>query len=454
MTRFLLLGISFLFCGCDSKRIRIDSRTTTFIKGHAPLVLDYFVSKDCGQAPSEVTDLAVLGSFVGDHRLAIKLGDVAIGVLDSDVRSNIGQENLQIIRDKVQQAIALNTDSREIVQLKKLVEVLDRPGDLGDLFKSYNPQPAIGYIVSRATAVDFVLINEAHYCSQHRAFTASLLKPLWNKGYRYLALEALGYLDTLLSTRKHPIMVTGYYTRDSAFGNLIREALEIGYILVSYEMQESKLGLRENSSATLRDSVQAQNIFLQTKGIDKSAKVLVHAGYSHISELADANYRPMGSELARISGVDVFTIDQVAMTEHGDTLRENNFYRYVNSNFISREPVCFVDSVGNSLVDNVNYFAVDAQIYHPRTMFILGRPDWLVSPGKSLYKLPDEFASLDGYGIRVFLPSDSRDAVPIDQFIIGVGNGFVLKPGRYRVELVSRSGDLVEEAMISTEQLE
>ena len=42
-----------------------------------------------------------------------------------------------------------------------------------------------------AEKYQIVMINEAHHVPQHRVFTYRLLEDLWQKGYRYLALEAL-----------------------------------------------------------------------------------------------------------------------------------------------------------------------------------------------------------------------------------------------------------------------
>lgn len=123
-----------------------------------------------------------------------------------------------------------------------------------ELFTNAKPKPAISYLAERAKAHHFTLINEAHYNSQHRAFTKELLKPLWEEGYRYLALEALGYEDNGLHERGYPILASGYYLKDSNFGNLVREALQVGYTLVAYETQNKHDG-------TPRDRDQATNIF-------------------------------------------------------------------------------------------------------------------------------------------------------------------------------------------------
>lgn len=43
--------------------------------------------------------------------------------------------------------------------------------------------------------------------------------------------------DTLLNERGYPLLSSGYYTQEPQFGNLVREALRIGYELFPYETQ-------------------------------------------------------------------------------------------------------------------------------------------------------------------------------------------------------------------------
>jgi hypothetical protein len=81
----------------------------------------------------------------------------------------------------------------------------------------------------------------------------------------------------LLSQRGFANTGSGSYTNDPAFGLLIEEALRIGYTVIGYETTRDVEG-------SDRDIHQAQHIIQQTKAIDPNAKVLVHAGYSHINE--------------------------------------------------------------------------------------------------------------------------------------------------------------------------
>src|SRR5690606_17379848 len=82
------------------------------------------------------------------------------------------------------------------------------------------------YIIEQSKNAQIIIINEAHHIPKHRAFTKSLLKKLYDNGYRYLGLEAL--FDSTINERKYPVIETGYYTKEPEFGNLITEALKVG----------------------------------------------------------------------------------------------------------------------------------------------------------------------------------------------------------------------------------
>ena len=58
-------------------------------------------------------------------------------------------------------------------------------------FYKCNKINARNYILERSESAQILIINEAHHVAKHRTFTRSLLKGLYEKGYRYRGLEAL-----------------------------------------------------------------------------------------------------------------------------------------------------------------------------------------------------------------------------------------------------------------------
>lgn len=304
------------------------------------------------------------------------------------------------------------------------------------LFAQARPVNAVNFIAEKAKDFHFTLINEAHFNSQHRAFTHDLLKPLWDEGYRYLALETLGYDDKEIHEKGYPVSSSGYYTKDSHFGNLVREALQLGYTLISYETQNDHDG-------TLRDHDQAQNIYEKTWKQDKTGKVLIHAGYGHIFELGASSYDPMGFQLKNLINQDIFTIDQENMVGFTDSIKQHQYYREAAKRFDLNEPTVFLNETGKVILDPVQSFGIDIQVYHPETKFKNGRPDWMRRENHNEIPLPTELMDYEGYLIQAIRKGEVNDAIPVDQFVVSEEKVFILGTGKYDLRLINCQGDLV-----------
>ena len=146
--------------------------------------------------------------------------------------------------------------------------------------------------MSKISDNQVVIFNEAHHVPKHRYLVGTLLDTLYEKGFRYLALEAF-YNDSLFSTLNFPTTGNGFYIRESTFANLIRKALEKGYRIIGYDNNEKE-----------RERLQAESIYNQTLKDDKNAKIVVLAGYAHISR------DWMAGEFEKISGIRPLTINQ------------------------------------------------------------------------------------------------------------------------------------------------
>ena len=170
---------------------------------------------------------------------------------------------------------------------------------------------ARNYIHFAARERQVVMINEAFAKPLHRAFTMSLLADFYRMGFRYLALEMLNNFSNqrLGSVGMH----SGYYVCEPVAGEMMREAVALGYTLVSYEDT-----LAPVHTANQRDSMQAVNIYKVLQK-DPKAKILVHASYAHISKKVEANgHIPMALAFWRMSGIEPLTIDQTDMTEESN----------------------------------------------------------------------------------------------------------------------------------------
>jgi hypothetical protein len=90
------------------------------------------------------------------------------------------------------------------------------------------------------------------------------------------------------------------------------------------------------------------------------------------------------------------------------------------------------------------------QVFTPRTRTVHGRPDWLFArAGRTAVPLPaDLLGRVPREGgpflAQAFVADEGDDAVPMDQVVFRAGEGptLALLPGRYRVVIVSRGGEV------------
>lgn len=237
-------------------------------------------------------------------------------------------------------------------------------------FKKFHPVNAIEYIINRSKTEQIIIINEAHHQPHHRVFTTELLQGLYDQGYRYLGAETISEGDTALNKRKYPLLNTGVYTQEPMYGDLIRTALKIGFFVFPYETTKF---VTDSTAGKQREIEQAKNI---KKILDKDpkAKILIHCGYDHIveTELPDWG-KAMAGRLTEFTGINPFTINQERLTEHSSLKFDNPYYKMIDLKYSA----VFVDSTGNLFYGLANYKQYDVRVYHPRTIWIDGRPDWV-----------------------------------------------------------------------------
>lgn len=237
----------------------------------------------------------------------------------------------------------------------------------------YSKVKAIDYIIEQAKKNQVVIINEAHHNSFHRVFTKSLLQKLFKNGYKNLGLEALGngeYLDSTLNSRKYPILKTGHYIKDPQFGNLVRDALEIGYDLFTYE----NMG---KGSGKPREIEQAKNI---KKVIDSkpNEKFLIHCGFDHALEGTHKSWeKAMAGRLTEYTGINPLTINQVVYSEKSKPEFNHPLLKALNI----KESSIIIDKDNNPLKYNRGNAWTDIAVFHPNTEYVDTRPNWLFENG-------------------------------------------------------------------------
>ncbi len=297
--------------------------------------------------------------------------------------------------------------------------------------------PALDVLAAAADTARVIMVNEQHHVSASRLLTLRLLPILWAKGFRYLAAEALAVADTGLGRRGYAIeRVTGYYTDDPVFGEIIRQALRIGYHVVPYDAEESQEDSTDGLKPQLRrDSIEALNLYDRIFREEPNAKVLVHAGIAHIKESVTASWSPMAAYFRKLSGIDPVTADQTTLSEHSAPEYEHPAYRAAIAAGLLRDvPVVLVDSAGAPYLPA--RFGADLEILNPRTTHDHGRPMWMAL-----------FGTRVGVDVRVAecvarpcvaeagLASEPDSAVALDRAELSAGAVRLFVPARQRVRV-------------------
>lgn len=300
-----------------------------------------------------------------------------------------------------------------------------------DAFKNIEHVDAHRYIRFVAKAHQVIMINEAYQKPVQRAFASSLLADLYRQGFRYLAMEMLNNFPNQSLTRL--TMHTGYYAAEPVAGEMVREALSLGYKLVSYEDTAAA-----QHTPTQRDSVQAANIYNIIRQ-DSAAKILVYAEYAHISKKAGADgYIPMGLAFKRLSDIDPLTIDQTDMTEESNFGYGRVFYQA----YIQKFPIktASIALIGNDPVNVTNNDLYDITIIHPPSFYLDGRPTWLTMNGTRqptyIKPIAINVFLVQAYYQDEILKNENKpwQLVPADQSYIRTGKKnyvLYLKKGKY-----------------------
>ena len=164
-------------------------------------------------------------------------------------------------------------------------------------------------IVRLAADRRVVMINEAHHDAHTRQLTLALLPRLRALGFTHLAIEALIEDNATLAQRGYPTSASGTeYLREPVYGELVREALRLGFVLVPYDPVER--------NPQDRELLQAQRLY-RLLAQDPKARLLVHAGYAHIDQAPGrlGPVVPMAARLHALSGLDILSIDQTEVRE-------------------------------------------------------------------------------------------------------------------------------------------
>lgn len=284
-----------------------------------------------------------------------------------------------------------------------------------------------------------VMVNEAHHDVATRRLTLELLQRLRAIGFTHFAVEALNADDRGLQARGYPTETSGYYINEPVFGEIVREALRLGYRIVEYEYRGT------DKAQQARETGQARNIQQRVFATDPGARLFVHAGYAHVDKAKGRlwNAEPMAMRLAAMSGITPLSIDQTELRSAG-VARESAPTKALIEAFAPRRPVVLL-GLADSSPWSANPDAHDVSVLLPRPALDEARPDWLDLEGR---RKPWPIDIEHCAGIRPCLISaqhagEADDAVAADRyaFVDSVtATSLFLRPGRYRLGVTDSEG--------------
>jgi len=321
-------------------------------------------------------------SFVGDYAAALEYQHLSDTTMITDVENR---------------------------QIAKSIQVL----------KNIKNSDAKRFITFIAPNYKVIMLNEAYNKPVHRAFAYTLLDVLYNRGYRYLAMEMLNpNPDQELSKLTYK---SGHFATEPVAGELIRQALDLGFKLVAYQDPEAN-----KHTPTERDSIQAVNIARVLKS-DPDAKIFVYAGYGNIAEKSiSPDFIPMGMAFKRITGIDPLTIDQTDMTEESNFAFGKAFYDAYITKFPASGPS--IPLTNDEPVNVTGTTLYDLTVIHPRTIYQYARPTWLTL-GNRRQPVSIKFTNNNIFLVQAYYQFESfgtkpGQVVPADQSYFPYGKGY------------------------------
>ena len=310
------------------------------------------------------------------------------------------------------------------------------PAALADT-QNFRATDAAAAIAELARERRIVVINEAHHVGQTRLVSLELLPRLRALGFTHFAAEGLDERDRELAARGYPVKASGPYVNDPLYGEIIRTALKLGFVVVPYDSTAA------DADVATREEDQAVHLLDRVFRAQPDARLFVHAGYAHIHKRADYFYTDtMAMRLKRKTGFDPLSIDQTVLRPIVSGL-EYKDYRSLLQRFAPVAPSVLLAHDGHTAWSLEPDF-YDVSVILPPTRLLNGRPDWLRTDARIEVAIDVDLqpASLPCV-VEARYAAESSVAVPADRLLIDhAGDQVVLflRPGDYRLDALRVDG--------------
>lgn len=305
---------------------------------------------------------------------------------------------------------------------------------------THDLRDAAPVIAAMARERRIVLVNEAHHDAATRQLTLELLPRLREAGYTHFAAETLAEDDVGLQQRGYPTAATGGYTKEALYGDIVREALRLGFIVVPYEASG------HGADQQAREDGQAANLVARVFDAAPDARLFVHAGYAHIDKAASPRLWQVDTMAVRLkasTGFDPLSIDQTLLRSWGKT-RESTVARALIDAFDPPGPSVLVarDSGASWSVAPQWH---DVSVLLPRPAFDTARPRWLDLGGaRKAWPIPRRLCGkVRPCSVEARHDNEPDNAIPADRYAFvetSARAALYLRPSTYRVRAVDRDG--------------
>ena len=316
-------------------------------------------------------------------------------------------------------------------------------------FKDYTKKNAKSYVLEKAKESKFVFLNDSKFHPQTRIFCKSLLKDLYNQGYRHLGVEAFTNKTEIQAGLSCPSINSGKFSDEPLFGDMIRAAIKIGFKLFSFQPTETEIAKASNIVRKKSPNASQKDLLIPAANWSKAMninrymkshandKFLIYTNEQQVSEKDIFDYNTLAQWFKQITSIDPLTVEQAIMNENCPAI-EHKYYKYAEA----AEPSIFL-KYKTPFVAKRNQIEspYDIQVFHPRTQYIQNRPDWLRMKGaRKPYKVnPDQYQMT--YPLLAYAYKKGEDpqiAVPMDivEFESNrIEMPLLLPPGEYQMVL-------------------
>jgi len=318
----------------------------------------------------------------------------------------------------------------------------------------YRTRPADEVILGLAKDRKAIFFNEAHGAPVTRTLTVELLTRLRAQGYNTFAAETLYIGDRDLQHRGYAIAKTGFYTSEPIYGEMVREAIRLGYKVVAYDAENAGVGdPREKEGAEA-----LANLFKR----DANTRLVVNAGFAHIQK---GGVYLRGSSMAtffrKLSGIEPVAIEQTMMIEHAREDQNHPYYNAAKAAAHPSHPWVYVNDAGATWTLKQGLY--DVSVFFPPATATDGRPDWVSLDGMRQPYLVASDLCRGQYPclIEARHAQESDEAVAADRVVLNVidpntplnerllanhgstQSRLYLYPGDYRLSALDRFGHTI-----------